>query len=90
MVLYDDVFGSHPVASRESRALQRVQWVEETSVELEDGLLHSVTEVIEHVFSEQKKPYEESRLALQAAAGQLEKDGSDWRELKRRLQALEF
>ena len=73
-----------------SRALQRVQWVEETSVELEDGLLHSVTEVIEHVFSEQKKPYEESRLALQAAAGQLEKDGSDWRELKRRLQALEF
>lgn len=73
-----------------SRALQRIQWVEETSAELEDGLLQSVCEVIEYVFSEQKKPYEDSRMALQGAASQLEKDCSDWSELKRKLQALEF
>lgn len=73
-----------------SRALQRMQWLEETSAELEDALLHSVVEVIEHVFSEQRKPYEDSRLTLQAAAGQLEKDSSEWRELGSRLRALEF
>ena len=40
--------------------------------------------------SEQKKRSEQSRAALQGAASQLEKDCSDWCELTRTLQALEF
>jgi GTPase SAR1 family protein len=73
-----------------SRALQRIQWIEETSAEVESALVQSVCELIDQLFREQRTPYEESRTALQGAASQREKDCSDWRELTRTLQALEF
>ena len=73
-----------------SRAIQRIQWVEETGAELENALVQSACELIDQLFIDQKKPYEQSRAALQGAASQLEKDYSDWCELTRTLQALEF
>jgi len=73
-----------------SRAIQRIQWIEETGAELESTLVQSVCELIDQLFDEQRKPYEESRAALLQASSQLEKDASDWRELTRTLRALEF
>ncbi|TFW25737.1 hypothetical protein E4L40_05265 [Pseudomonas putida] len=73
-----------------SRALQRIQWIEETGAELENALVQSAGELIDQLFIDQRKPYEQSRVALQSAASQLEKDCSYWRELTRTLRAVEF
>jgi hypothetical protein len=73
-----------------SRALQRIQWIEEISGELENALCQSVTELIDQVLMEQRKPYEDTRRALQGAANQFAKDRSDWQQLTSVIKSVEF